>query len=156
MGLDMYLTGRKYIWQNWEYPEQDRMEDDYRVEEVRVRLGYWRKHPNLHGFIVKQFAKGEDDCQEIFLTPDDCRTIIEAIKTRSLPETSGFFFGKSDGSERDEDIAIFENAISWAEVGNVSIEPDEVTEIAGGTLRVYKTDRKWPKDSRDIIYRASW
>lgn len=31
------------------------------LEEI---IGYWRKEPNLHGFIVENFADGNDDCRE--------------------------------------------------------------------------------------------
>jgi hypothetical protein len=26
-------------------------------------VGYWRKHPDLHGYIVETFADGVDACQ---------------------------------------------------------------------------------------------
>lgn len=39
----------------------------------------------------------------------------EAIKAKSLPATSGFFFGQSDGSEDEESIKILEKAIAWLE-----------------------------------------
>lgn len=59
MGLDMYLSGRKYLRYG-----NDQIEDGFRVEEKIVRLGYWRKHPNLHGYIVKTFADDVDECQQ--------------------------------------------------------------------------------------------
>lgn len=41
--------------------------------------------------------------------------IIEAVKNRELPHTTGFFFGASEDSEerRQDDIAIFKEAIAW-------------------------------------------
>lgn len=67
MGLDMYLTGSKFLFTNWEHPEKNRKEDGIEIESVRLRLAYWRKHPNLHGYIVQTFADGKDECQEIEL-----------------------------------------------------------------------------------------
>jgi hypothetical protein len=97
-------------------------------------LGYWRKHPNLHGYIVQTFAGGKDECQNIDLgVPDHIRTIIAAVKAQQLPHTTGFFFGGSDPSpERmEEDIAIFERAVAW-------LQTDE------------------PGIFRSVTYRASW
>jgi hypothetical protein len=160
MGLDMYLTGRKYLWQSWRDPKADRQEDGFRIEEIRLALGYWRKHPNLHGFIVKTFAEGKDECQDIELMPDDIRTIIDAINGNALPETSGFFFGKSEctDEERRDDIAIFENALAWVQKqpAQIATEPVSITEVAGMVLKEYRTDVALPRESRDVIYRASW
>jgi hypothetical protein len=168
----MYLTGRKYHWQSWDNPDQDRKEDGLPVENVSVRLGYWRKHPNLHGFIVNEFAEGEDEQQNIALSADNIRAIIDAVKHGALPETSGFFFGKSDGSEKDEDIKILENALKWLEGGDVApvslgepiaigagfaafeVKPDR-TEAQLTELGI-KQKPKGQRVSRDVIYHSSW
>lgn len=129
MGLDMYLTGDRYIHYM-----------DKRTPTIRERgekkgelfeLGYWRKHPNLHGYIVQTFADGKDECQKIDLSADDMRKIIAAVEAEELPETTGFFFGKSDGSEKAEDLTIFREALAWLEA------PDE---------------EAW----RSVYYQASW
>ena len=128
MGLDMYLTGEKFLM------ARNLEEDGYRLRSKTLELGYWRKHPNLHGYIVQTFAGGKDECQNIDLgVPDHIRTIIGAVKARELPDTTGFFFGASDSSRkrRAEDIAIFERALAW-------LETDE------------------PGIFRSVTYRASW
>src|SRR5580765_3556500 len=101
MGLDMYLEGHKYLWQDWDHPERDRREEGYRITNITVELGYWRKHPNLHGYIVQHFAGGKDECQEITLEADDLRQIIRAVQDGGLPETQGFFFGKSELTQEE-------------------------------------------------------
>jgi len=59
MGLDMFLHGEKYFWgHNGKRPK----EDGFEVKEHILELGYWRKHPNLHGYIVQTFADGKDEC----------------------------------------------------------------------------------------------
>lgn len=131
MGLDMYLKGSKYLYQDFKNPNNAPKLDGYRVKEYILDLGYWRKHPNLHGYIVQTFAKGVDECQEIHLSPDDLKTIIKAVKEDKLPETEGFFFGKSDGSEKEDDLKIFKAALKW------------LTEESNNS-------------SRDVIYQASW
>jgi hypothetical protein len=131
MGLDMYLEGQKYFLKNWKEPEKDVVEDGYRVKRRVLELGYWRKHPDLHGYIVKAFADGVDECQEIDLGKDDLCEIINAVKEKRLPRTTGFFFGASDGSEDEETIEILTKAIAW-----LQSEPDD--------------------ESRSVVYRASW
>ncbi len=149
MGLDMYLRGEKFFWTNWEKPEENRKEDDKEVYAVQVRLGYWRKHPNLHGYIVKTFANGKDDCQQIDLSEDDLKQIIEFIQSKKIRDenVTGFFFGvsywTSDGlplteeQERqnqeidDEAIATFTSALEWS-----------------------RTEEKGV--SRSVFYKASW
>lgn len=46
MGLDMYLLGKTYLWQNWENPDRDLKRDGFRVCQIELELGYWRKHPD--------------------------------------------------------------------------------------------------------------
>lgn len=113
MGLDMYLTGEKFF-HSLEGTQRERAEG-FEIKEHRLSLGYWRKHPNLHGYIVEHFADGEDRCQEINLTPDNLLELIEAVKTGSLPFTEGFFFGVSDMSEEQKqvDLDILNRAYGW-------------------------------------------
>lgn len=114
MGLDMYLTGEKYLLTDHENPDNNRVEDGFPLKGKLLRLGYWRKHPNLHGFIVNTFAEnGEDKCQEIHLDADDIQRIIEAVTRDELPHTEGFFFGESDGSEKPADLRILQAALDW-------------------------------------------
>lgn len=131
MGLDMYLCGNKYLMQDFREPENDLKEDGYRVCVKELDLGYWRKHPNLHGYIVNTFAKGVDECQRIELSKEDIENIVEAIESNELPHTDGFFFGASDGTERERDLEILNNALKW-----LSIKEDNTI--------------------RSIYYQASW
>lgn len=118
MGLDMYLTGDKYLSTKFgddpRYPDNI-YEDGFRVKSRRLELGCWRKHPNLHGYIVNEFAGGKDECQVIPLSHQDILKIITAITSNQLPETEGFFFGSSDGSEFANDLAIFTKTLEWLE-----------------------------------------
>ena len=113
MGLDMYLDGDKYLALDFDNPENTLTEDGYRLTNRTLRLGYWRKHPNLHGYIVSNFADGVDQCQRIHLSEDDIEKIIDAVARNALPHTEGFFFGVSDGSEREETLRIFRDALQW-------------------------------------------
>lgn len=116
MGLDMYLTGEKFIIGDWQNPDNNPTEDGYRLESRRLRLGYWRKHPDLHGYIVENFVDGVDDCRAINLGIEALKQIIEAIQNNRLPKTEGFFFGESDNDDEQKSEAIdtIERAIAWA------------------------------------------
>src|SRR5271169_4939574 len=107
MGLDMYLTGDRLI--------HSRSRERGQKKGEWIDLGYWRKHPNLHGYIVESFADGKDECQRIHLSIDYIHMILAAIEAEDLPATSGFFFGESDGSEKDRDLRTFRDALSWLE-----------------------------------------
>ena len=163
MGLDMYLTGRKYFWSNYEERADERKEDGYKVRALDIDLGYWRKHPNLHGYIVQTFAKGKDDCEEIELSADDLRNLIGAVKTKRLPKTEGFFFGASDGSdeERDEDLTALTKALLWLEASDPDPFESKVTKGPGFTAVIVKPEAATAKAvnqrvSRSVHYRASW
>ena len=65
MGLDMYLTGERHLLEPVGRGD---------LKGERYKLGYWRKHPDLHGYIVETFAYGLDDCREICLFPEDIDT----------------------------------------------------------------------------------
>ena len=89
MGLDMYLTGEKYLLTDHENPDNNRTEDGFPLKGKLLRLGYWRKHPNLHGFIVNTFADGEDTCHQISLDADDKQlTVLSSLQypAVSLPD----------------------------------------------------------------------
>lgn len=108
MGLDMYLNGEKFFMSSVRQKE-----DGFDVAQHELQLGYWRKHPNLHGYIVQEFAEGLDECQRIELNEVGLLKIIAAITDGQLPHTTGFFFGESDGSEKDEDLKIMQAALDW-------------------------------------------
>lgn len=108
MGLDMYLYAQRVKGKQAE-EAREKNEEDYAGDEI----GYWRKHPNLHGYIVREFAGGDDKCQVITLDQAQIEKIIAAIKSHTLPKTEGFFFGASDGAERPHDLKIFKEALEW-------------------------------------------
>jgi len=113
MGLDMYLVGEKYFTLFHGIARQ--LDEGFEVSEYLLNLGYWRKHPNLHGYIVENFANGDDECQRIYLSPENLLQIIAAVEADDLPHTEGFFFGESDLSrnQKDADTTIFRSAYSW-------------------------------------------
>jgi hypothetical protein len=50
------------------------------------------------------------NCVNVQLTEDDLQKLEADIKTRQLPSTEGFFFGESDGTELQDDLAFVAQA----------------------------------------------
>jgi len=79
-----------------------------------TELAYWRKHPNLHGWMEKLWRDKKDQHNidapmfngiELELTFDDIVRLEEDIKNGNLPATSGFFFGEnSDEYYKAQDL----------------------------------------------------
>lgn len=79
-------------------------------------IHYWRKHPNLHGWMENlYYSKGGEresfNCVPVELNTDDLLELREAITTDSLPNTAGFFFGQTDGTEREDDLEFVDTAL---------------------------------------------
>lgn len=105
MGLDMFAFTMK---------AQPASDVDFDVEPHQA-LHYWRKHPDLHGWMHRLYReKGGTDadfnCVPLRLTSDDLNRLADAICARRLPRTSGFFFGESDGTELEDDMQFIAKA----------------------------------------------
>ena len=127
----MYLYKRMYT-KNWNHTVK-RKEVTVKVDGEEVKgfdnpsyviqqVGYWRKFNALHGFIVDNFAEGNDNCQEIWLDYGDVKKILRALKDEEnqLEPTKGFFFGSQEKDEwYDTDvknaIEVFESLLEEME-----------------------------------------
>ena len=116
MGLDMHLTGKKFHFSNFDHPEKEPMEYGFKVSSISVELGYWRKHPNLHGYIVHEFGDDVDECQEIPLSKEDIQQIISAVEEDNFETIEGFFFGTSEGADYQNTTEQFKKALKWLTV----------------------------------------
>ena len=105
MGLDMYAMTTK---------RRHKRSTDFVVGKADQQIFYWRKHPNLHGWMEQLYrAKGGTEkfnCTTVALTSDDLDDLEAAIRKGTLPETTGFFFGASDGSEAEDDLTFVAKA----------------------------------------------
>jgi len=78
-------------------------EIDYGNTIVKTEeVAYWRKHPDLHGWMQKLYEEkgGEDKSfngDVVVLTLADLDRLEDDILGENLPKTSGFFFGESGG-----------------------------------------------------------
>lgn len=90
----------------------------------KEELAYWRKHPNLQGFMENLWESkgrpgdrnennimGDFNCIPVELTHDDLDSLEAAVTNTELPETVGFFFGdNSDADYLHEDLEFIEKA----------------------------------------------
>ena len=105
MGLDMYAFAT---------PEKPVSDVDFKADEAR-ELHYWRKHPDLHGWMHKLYERkggrnAEFNCVPVVLTAEDLDRLEADIREGALPTTRGFFFGATDGTEKDDDLAFIAKA----------------------------------------------
>lgn len=110
MGLDMFAfkvkKGMITESVDFELPEN---------EETHDELHYWRKHPNLHGWMENLYYEkgGTSDvfnCVSVQLTEEDINRLETDVKKNKLPETQGFFFGQSYPEDKKGDLEFIKDA----------------------------------------------
>lgn len=112
MGLDMYLSAKKYIGYGQEELQgkvTEAVESPYGpVKQVEVEAVYWRKANHIHAWFVKNVQDDVDDCGDYEVDRTRLRELLEtcqvvlANRSRAselLPTKSGFFFGNTDYDE---------------------------------------------------------
>lgn len=110
MGLDMYA----YRVKRGMVTEQVDFEVPENADDQSV-LHYWRKHPNLHGWMERLYYDkgGKEDvfnCVNVQLTEDDLDRLEKSVKNENLPHTEGFFFGESQPEDREDDLEFIKKA----------------------------------------------
>ena len=131
MGLDMYAYVAARAGQQHEFYDGsafDKETGDFENPKVTKprELAYWRKHPNLHGWMEQLWKRRMHDANkeipesewgssfngiELELTAEDLDELEKAVKKRKLPATSGFFFGNdSDQHYYGHDLEFIRNA----------------------------------------------
>jgi hypothetical protein len=118
MGLDMYLTAKRYVS---DYNDTDKvlstelmrhfpeLTATQTIQEVSVRVGYWRKANAIHRWFVTNVQNGVDDCGSYPVSRDsltELRDVCMRVRdwpggmaAEQLPTTTGFFFGNTDYDE---------------------------------------------------------
>lgn len=105
MGLDMYLSAKRYLWRE----ESEGVDvtgldipEPLELKEISCRALYWRKANQIHGWFVRNVQDGEDDCNpyevarsDLVALLDACRQVMldEKLAPKLLPPAEGFFFG---------------------------------------------------------------
>ena len=117
MGLDMYAYVARKQGQMRDYYESYNHDTDSGPVEKPREIAYWRKHPNLHGWMHKLWNErghsGDFNGDELELTFEDLDRLEYVVKHKELPGTSGFFFGNdSDDHYRADDLEFIKQARS--------------------------------------------
>ena len=115
MGLDMYAYVAKKENEMREYYESYDYETDSGPVAKPREIAYWRKHPNLHGWMHRLWESkgnsGDFNGDELELTWEDLEALEQAVQDNALPATTGFFFGSnSDDEYRETDLAFIRKA----------------------------------------------
>jgi hypothetical protein len=127
MGLDMYAYVAARAGAQAEFSEGAHWDKEKgamvnpNATEPR-EIAYWRKHPNLHGWMHRLWASrgnsGEFNGDELELTWEDLDQLEQAIRNKKLPDTSGFFFGSdADDHYREDDLKFVREAKAEAFLG---------------------------------------
>ena len=121
VGLDMYAYVASKAGQEHEYWNQYDLPDDQKTVEKPRELAYWRKHPNLHGWMNELWRRKNTDPSvdpmfngvELELTWEDLDELEDAVESGNLPVTQGFFFGSdADDYYKQQDLEFIKNARS--------------------------------------------
>jgi len=122
MGLDMYAYVAARAGQNNEFYEGAEFDETTRdfVNKTVTKpreIAYWRKHPNLHGWMEQLWQKkNPEDLSsfngiELELTALDLDELEQVLLDGRLPHTQGFFFGNpADNHYLDNDLAFVQSA----------------------------------------------
>ena len=115
MGLDMYLTAKRYLSKY--NPEDAKLRElvsaiDFgfpgEVEQISFEAMYWRKANAIHRWFVSKVQEGVDNCAEYNVDADDLAELRDICKQilvdpskadQLLPPQSGFFFGSTEVDE---------------------------------------------------------
>ena len=123
MGLDMYAYVAARAGQQDEFyegAEYDADTGEFVNPDVNKprQICYWRKHPNLHGWMAQLWLRREGNKDvnnfngvEFELTYDDLDDLEYAVQNDQLPGTSGFFFGNdADDYYKPSDLKFIQEA----------------------------------------------
>jgi hypothetical protein len=115
MGLDMYLTAKRYLSEYDPVEKQLKQEIDKvldtkigSVKEVSLEAGYWRKANAIHNWFVNTVQDGVDECQESPVSLDQLQELSAIVNMvlddnslagEILPPVEGFFFGDTEIDE---------------------------------------------------------
>ena len=128
MGLDMYLTGKKFI-PNYEGNQRE-VVDGYEVSSMDLDLGQWRKHWALHKCIEQDYVKSGG---KVLLEAAFLLEIADAVEQGNLPEAD--YSPQTDAFHKEPEqvantVKIFRDAHAW----------------------VTREDGLW----KDVEYQGSW
>lgn len=145
MGLDMYLSRKKYIGANYDHRNVDAIIsitiggkkvpiDIKKISYIEEAVGYWRKANQIHNWFVENVQDGEDDCKSYSVDIEDLKELLDLCRQvkkepnraeELLPTCDGFFFGNTEYGEMymediDYTIELLEKLIKEEEEYNAN------------------------------------
>jgi hypothetical protein len=119
MGLDMYLSAKRYLTNYDFHPEEkavnQRVKEALGLQgydresqsmEVKLTVAYWRKANQIHNWFVQNVQGGKDNCDEYFVPRDALIDLLETVNvvlanrdSSKLKPVEGFFFGSTNIDE---------------------------------------------------------
>ena len=116
MGLDMYLTGDKFVPEHQDNLPRAKV-DSYPVESQRLKMGYWRKHWALHNYIEANY-NGFAELGKVELEPIALREIADAVEQGKLPDAD--YRGEIEAYHKEPDqvaatVKTLRDAADWLE-----------------------------------------
>ena len=106
MGLDMYLSAKRYMWDKELESVEVKGFDipaPLELKELGCRAAYWRKANQIHGWFVRNVQDDTDDCGSYEVGRDDLQALVDVCRkvlanrklaAKLLPPAEGFFFGR--------------------------------------------------------------
>lgn len=120
MGLDMYLSARKYL-SGWNHSTSQQKREFTKLAALagisdlitpeapsgylEFHVAYWRKANQVHKWFVDNVQDGNDDCGKYYVSRDQleelrdlCKTVLATpeVAASTLPTQGGFFFGDTE------------------------------------------------------------
>jgi hypothetical protein len=104
-----------------QYAYKSKVSSDEFTPDNHERIFYWRKNPDLHGWMEKLWEQRNEDTiinnpemqfntVYLELTLDDLTDLEYQNEGETLPETTGFFFGKTDETDKEKNKEFIEIA----------------------------------------------
>ena len=98
MGLDMYLSRKKYVGANYEHRQvkgeikinigdKELPIDFNKVSYIEEEVGYWRKANQIHNWFVENCQDGVDNCSEYWIPLkklEELLNICKEIKEKAI------------------------------------------------------------------------
>ena len=124
MGLDMYAYVAKKKDEMKEYYDSYDYETDSGPVAKPREIAYWRKHPNLHGWVHRLWNEkghsGDFNGDEPEITTEDLDRLEFVVEKGKLPGTSGFFFGNdADQHYKADGLKFIQAARAELAAGNL-------------------------------------
>ncbi len=186
MGLDMYLSKKTYV-KNWEHngPENQHQitvskggkpRTDIKPERISYiteEVAYWRKFNALHGWFVNECADGVDECQNIYVSVDKLKELLNTLKEVELAISKSKKVVKvlKDWNDSEYEVEVYDCEDAVKELlpptqgfffGGYEIDEwykENVEETVKTIENILKEDEESEEHglwSGEYFYRASW